>query len=172
MAPRASVFFQYQILLFRLVSLELLCKPHRTLLGPALPRILFAREEVPTCQGGLFPELNEQICGAMRKTFFFFDKVVIPIKFIKHSILLCIYFFPRAWWWKKPFCRLVPNWIVSSTMTKTAVQHAPASGLRHERYYYCYSITCYLWAFPQVDLTLWRQPYDIPKWRDAFLLTH
>ena len=50
MAPRASVFFQFQILLFQLVSLELLCKQHQTLLDPAPPRILFAREEVPTCQ--------------------------------------------------------------------------------------------------------------------------
>ena len=79
MAPQASVFFQYQTLLFQLVSLELLCKPHQTLLDPAFPRILFAREEVPTCQEGLFRELNELICGAMRKTFF--DKIVITIKY-------------------------------------------------------------------------------------------
>ena len=50
MAPRASVFFQYQTILFQLVSLDLLCKPHQMLLGPALPHVLFAREEVPTCQ--------------------------------------------------------------------------------------------------------------------------
>ena len=52
MAPRASFFFHSQTLLFQLVSLELLCKPHQMLLGPALPRILFAREGVPTCQAG------------------------------------------------------------------------------------------------------------------------
>ena len=50
MAPWASVFFQFQILLFQLVSLELLCKPHQTLLDPAPPRSLFPREEIPTCQ--------------------------------------------------------------------------------------------------------------------------
>ena len=52
MSPRVPVFFYYQTLLFQLVSLELLCKPHQTLLGPALPHVLFAREEVPTCQTG------------------------------------------------------------------------------------------------------------------------
>ena len=52
MAPQASVFFQYRTILFPLVSLELLYKPHQTLLGPALPRVLFAPEEVPTCQAG------------------------------------------------------------------------------------------------------------------------
>ena len=52
MAPRASVFFPFGTILFQLVSLELLCKRHQTLLAPALPRVLFAREEVPTCQTG------------------------------------------------------------------------------------------------------------------------
>ena len=52
MAPQASMFFQYQTLLFQLVSLELLCKLHQTLLGPALPHVLFAREGAPTCQAG------------------------------------------------------------------------------------------------------------------------
>ena len=46
------MFFQYQTLLFQLVSLELLYKPLQTLLDPALPYVLFAREEVPTCQAG------------------------------------------------------------------------------------------------------------------------
>ena len=63
MASRASLFFQYQTLLFQLVSLELLCKPHQTLLDPAPPRILFAREEVPTYQTGWFRELVELIWG-------------------------------------------------------------------------------------------------------------
>ena len=52
MAPRASMFLQYQTLLFQLASLELLCKPHQMLLDPAPLRILFPREEVPTCQAG------------------------------------------------------------------------------------------------------------------------
>ena len=54
MAPRASVFFffQHQTVVSQLVSLDLLCKPHQTPLGPTPPRILFPREEVPTCETG------------------------------------------------------------------------------------------------------------------------
>ena len=67
MAPRASMFLQYQTLPFQLASLELLCKPHQMLLDPAPLRILFPREGVPTCQAGQFRELNELICGQMAK---------------------------------------------------------------------------------------------------------
>lgn len=67
MAPPASVFFQCQILLSQLVFSDLLCKPHQTLLGPALPRTLFALEGVPTCQVGQFREQNVLICGRWEK---------------------------------------------------------------------------------------------------------
>ena len=61
MAPRVSIVCQFQTLLFQLVSLELLCKPHQTLPGPAPPHTLFARGEFPTWQDEQFRKRSKLI---------------------------------------------------------------------------------------------------------------